>query len=197
MNALSYNIRGLGGVGKKRHLRELVMKEKVDFLAIQETKLGGIDKKISRTVWGSDEVEWVAKDALGLSGGIACFWNSKVIRATRVLEGEHYIGIEGIWHPENEPVFLINVYSPCQLSRKRVLWVELRQLIQNGGDKWCIMRDFNSVTKAEERKGNSGVTTDMREFGSFIQDMELVDIPLVGRKFTWYQASGNYTSIID
>ncbi|GKU90798.1 hypothetical protein SLEP1_g4749 [Rubroshorea leprosula] len=59
------------------------------------------------------------------------------------------------------------------------------------------MGDFNTIRKAEERKGSSGVTRDMREFDSFIQAMKLVDIPLVGRKFTWYQARGNYMSRID
>ncbi|GKV01050.1 hypothetical protein SLEP1_g13646 [Rubroshorea leprosula] len=54
----------------KRHLRELVKKEKVDFLAVQETKLRGIDKRISISVWGTDEVEWVAKDAVGGSDTI-------------------------------------------------------------------------------------------------------------------------------
>ncbi|GKV16979.1 hypothetical protein SLEP1_g27539 [Rubroshorea leprosula] len=152
-------------VRKKRHLRELVKKEKADFLAIQETKLGGIDNKISRSVWGTDDVEWVAKDAVGMSSGLACFWNSKVIKATRILEGENFI--------------------------------ELRSLIENGGEKICIMGDFNTVRKAEERKGSSGVTRDMREFDNFIQAMKLVDIPLVGRKFTWYQARGNYMSRID
>ncbi|GKU90659.1 hypothetical protein SLEP1_g4626 [Rubroshorea leprosula] len=182
---------------KKRHLRELVKKEKVDFLAIQETKLGGLDNRISRSVWGTDEVDWVAKDAVGMSGGIACFWNSKVIRAARILEGEHFIGIKGLWCPNNEQIVFINVYSPCQLPRKRVLWEELRRLIQNGGEKICIMGDFNTVRKAEERKGSSGVTRDMREFDSFIQAMNLVDMPLVGRKFIWYQVRGNYMSRID
>ncbi|GKU94766.1 hypothetical protein SLEP1_g8212 [Rubroshorea leprosula] len=184
-------------VRKKRHLRELVKKEKADFLAVQETKLGGIDNKISRSVWGTDDVEWVAKDAVGMSSGLACFWNSKVIKATRILEGENFIGIEGLWCPDNEQIILINVYSPCQLPGKRVLWTELRSLIENGGEKICIMGDFNTVRKAEERKGSSGVTRDMREFDNFIQAMKLVDIPLVGRKFTWYQARGNYMSRID
>jgi exonuclease III len=39
MIVLSFNIRGLGGRVKRRRIRELVREHKVDFLAIQETKL--------------------------------------------------------------------------------------------------------------------------------------------------------------
>lgn len=37
----SINIRGLGGRIKKSVIRELVCSKKVEFLCIQETKLGG------------------------------------------------------------------------------------------------------------------------------------------------------------
>jgi exonuclease III len=35
----TYNIRGLGGVMKRRRIREFVRSQKIDFLALQETKL--------------------------------------------------------------------------------------------------------------------------------------------------------------
>jgi exonuclease III len=41
----SWNVRGLGGRVKKRKVKELIIREKVEVMAIQETKLGVIDKK--------------------------------------------------------------------------------------------------------------------------------------------------------
>ncbi|GKV51190.1 hypothetical protein SLEP1_g57860 [Rubroshorea leprosula] len=189
--------KGIGGAGKKRYIRDLVVKERVDFLAIQETKLAGVDKKICRAVWGSEDFEWVAKDACGMSGGMLCLWNPKVLTMSRIIEGENFIGIEGIWGTEATPVSIINVYSPCQLSGKRSLWEELKKLVSGRGGNWCIAGDFNAVRKTEERKGSRGISSEMREFDSFIREADLIDIPLVGRKFTWYQASGQYMSRID
>jgi exonuclease III len=40
----SYNIRGLRGVVKRNAIKELIRKEKVDFLAIQETKMESISE---------------------------------------------------------------------------------------------------------------------------------------------------------
>ncbi|MCH95019.1 transposon TX1 putative protein, partial [Trifolium medium] len=37
----------------------------------------------------------------------------------------------------------------------------------------------------------------MREFGGFIEDANLMDLPLLGRRFTWYHANGRSMSRID
>jgi hypothetical protein len=70
------------------------------------------------------------------------------------------------------------------------------------GDCWCVAGDFNSVSKREDRRGVSqeaslNLTTEMREFGDFIEEMELVDLPLLGRKFTWFHPNGRSMSRID
>ncbi|GKV02337.1 hypothetical protein SLEP1_g14790 [Rubroshorea leprosula] len=197
INKLDDGDAGLGRAGKKRLLRDIVSKEKIDFLALQETKVTGIDRNTCKLVWGTEDFGWVAKDACGLSGGILCVWNSKALTMSRVIEGENFIGIEGVWGPEGVVVFILNVYSSCQLARKRVLWAELKNLVLDRQSNWCIARDFNVVRNEEEKKGSRGVTIEMREFNNFIQETELVDIPLVGRKFTWYQSNGNSMSRID
>jgi exonuclease III len=54
----SWNVRGLGGRVKKRKVKELIIREKVEVMAIQETKLGVIDKKMCSQLWGGDDVDW-------------------------------------------------------------------------------------------------------------------------------------------
>jgi len=34
-------------------------------------------------------------------------------------------------------------------------------------------------------------------FNQFIQELELVDIPMIGRRFTWYNSQGNVRSRLD
>ncbi|GKV12023.1 hypothetical protein SLEP1_g23228 [Rubroshorea leprosula] len=100
----------------------------------KETKKSGIDRKFCSLLWRIEEFEWVAKDSVGLSGGMVCVWNSKALRMMKVWE--------------------------------------------------------------EEKVGSKAVTIEMREFNNFIMESELIDIPLVGRKYTWYQPSGKLMSII-
>ncbi|MCH81208.1 endonuclease/exonuclease/phosphatase family protein, partial [Trifolium medium] len=57
-----------------------------------------------------------------------------------------------------------------------------------------------TVTRTEERRGVSEEQThsvEMREFGRFIEDLEMFDLPLLGRQFTWFHTNGRTMSRID
>ncbi|GKV26410.1 hypothetical protein SLEP1_g35723 [Rubroshorea leprosula] len=121
---------------------------------------------------GTDDMEWVSKPFNGNSGGLLCVWNSKVLKKEEVIEGDNFIGVFGLWGAEKTPVYILNVYSPCQLASKRALWEQLQGLINNRRGNWCLAGDYNAVRR-------------------------LIDLPLVGRKYTWYNSNGQYMSRID
>ncbi|GKV37516.1 hypothetical protein SLEP1_g45542 [Rubroshorea leprosula] len=163
----------------------------------KETKKCGLDRNYCKRLWHSEDFEWVGKDSVGRSRGLLCVWNSKTITVKHVWEGENFIGIQGVWIAENVVVNVVNVYSPCQLAGKRILWLELKNLVLQSGGMWCVVGDFNAVRKVKEKIGSGRLTTEMGEFDNFIRDSGLIDIPLVGRKFTWYQTGGKFMSRID
>jgi hypothetical protein len=71
-----------------------------------------------------------------------------------------------------------------------------------GDGLWCVVGDFNSVRNATERRGVRSISLDsrnseMREFDDFLERLELVDLPLVGRKFTWFHPNGISMSRLD
>ncbi|GKV09172.1 hypothetical protein SLEP1_g20714 [Rubroshorea leprosula] len=88
------------------------------------------------------------------------------------------------------PVYILNIYSPCELSGKRALWEELQNLISNRKGNWCLGGDFNTVRSSRERAGCNGMSREMKDFDSFITESGLVDLPMAGRKYTWYNANG-------
>jgi len=63
-----------------------------------------------------------------------------------------------------------------------------------------VVGDFNSIRRIDERR-NAGIEVDhkreMRSFNNFIEITELVDIPMLGRKFTLYKPNGLIKSRID
>ncbi|GKV34650.1 hypothetical protein SLEP1_g43008 [Rubroshorea leprosula] len=152
----------VGGHGKRAGVRELVIREKVEFLSIQESKTEVVDHQLCRALWGSDEFEWVAQPS-----------------KARI------------------PVYIVNVYSPCDLPSKRALWASLKNLISEIGGNWCLMGDFNAVRNEQERKGGMSIRREMPEFDDFIHECGLIDLPLIGRKFTWYQPNGASMSRLD
>lgn len=57
---------------------------------------------------------------------------------------------------------------------------------------WCILENFNSVCSSIERDNvGSPALTSRRlkyvDFSSFVSQVELIDLPLLGIKFIWFQ----------
>jgi hypothetical protein len=55
---------------------------------------------------------------------------------------------------------------------------------------WLICGDFNLVLAAEERSTNRLTGVD-REFRRLVNELSLIDLPLQGRRFTWFNAREN------
>ncbi|XP_057453712.1 uncharacterized protein LOC130745452 [Lotus japonicus] len=150
MKIISFNVRGLGSSGKIRVIREMLAREKVDMVCLQETKLVVVDQRLCSQVWGDYSCEWRAIAATNGGGGLLCVWNAMAFNLVQCVEGS---------------------------------------------------RDFNAVRYAEERVGvMSGFVTyarEMEEFNRFILDMEVMDIPLQGRRFTWFRPNGQARSRLD
>jgi len=80
------------------------------------------------------------------------------------------------------------------MSDKVALWEELKSLKSSYQDKvWCLCVDFNVVRRETERKGVSGngsQKSEINNFNGFIESNFLLDMPIVGKKYTWYKANG-------
>ena len=50
---------------------------------------------------------------------------------------------------------------------------------------WCCFGDFNVVRFPSEWRGGSRLTSAMEKFSEFIEDLNLIDLPLEGGRFTW------------
>ncbi|XP_040868802.1 G-type lectin S-receptor-like serine/threonine-protein kinase At4g11900 [Glycine max] len=88
----------------------------------------------------------------------------------------------------NQRLLIVNVYAPCDLAGKRVLWDELRQLrASNPNGLWCFLGDFNSIRSPEERISltqRSVDSYDISAFNQWISDMELQEIKCVEYAYT-------------
>lgn len=132
----------------------------------------------------------MAKNSEGRSGGLIVLWRRGSFSLLSIFQGNNYLGVEGVWGNEQLGVTIVNVYALCDLRGKGMLWGELlNQIESRGSDRWCVMGDFNSIKSLEERKGVDGFdrSEEMQCFGEFMSDAGLIDLPLIGRKFTWYK----------
>lgn len=62
---------------------------------------------------------------------------------------------------------------------------------------WCFVGDSNALRRINEREGSTTRSSQSRGFNSFIKNNHWLDIPIVGRKCTWYKANGTTKSRLD
>jgi hypothetical protein len=83
------------------------------------------------------------------------------------------------------------------------LWEALLQWkSQLGSGAWGLVGDFNATLNHDERRGVNSIVSsasraEMSEFGDFVREMEVIDLPLLGRNFTWFHPNGVSMSRID
>jgi hypothetical protein len=203
MIVCSYNIRGLGGRVKRRRIKQLILTEKVDFMAIQETKLEVISEALCHSLWGGSDCEWAFLPAEGNSGGILSIWRNVNSSLIFTFIGEGFVGVCLEWGVRKNIFFMVNVYAKCDIIAKRGLWDNICMSKRGFGEGiWCVVGDFNAVRRRDERRGvgivnSSLLTSEMREFDNFINTMNVKDMPSVGGNFMWFHPNGVAMSRID
>ncbi|GJX07756.1 RNA-directed DNA polymerase, eukaryota [Tanacetum coccineum] len=197
MNILSINVQGLGNKTKKEWIKELSINHKLNFIAIQETKMDKISHMDVKLMWGNSNYDFVCSDSLGNSGGILCIWETSIFKKDHVTISDNFVAIYGTWLPSNAKFLFISIYAPQQPVHKRDLWDYLSVLLGRWNGEAILMGDFNEVRSRDERRGSWFNPSGARDFNHFISSSGLVDVKLEGYSFTWSHPSATKMSKLD
>ncbi|GKC47775.1 RNA-directed DNA polymerase, eukaryota, partial [Tanacetum coccineum] len=195
--AMGYSMEGLGHKTKKEWIKALAVLHKLNFLAIQETKMTNVSHMDVKFLWGNSNYDYVCSDALGFSGGILCIWEASIFKRDNVTLSDNFIAIYGTWLPNNSKILFIVVYAPQEVSRKRILWDYLSYIIGRWNGELIVMGDFNEVRSSDERRGSCFNPYGAKYFDRFISNSGLVDVILEGYAFTWSHPTGAKMSKLD
>lgn len=89
---------------------------------------------------------------------------------------------------EKGPDGLICVYGPTDSRDRATFFQFVVQFISLWGcNNFSTFGDFNVVLYLEERLGINRYGAALEEFISFVDSVELQDLPLVGSKFTFFK----------
>ncbi|XP_022020156.1 uncharacterized protein LOC110920241 [Helianthus annuus] len=182
MNCLSINIRGLVGGAKANWVKELRLVNKVGVIALQETKVENVVKSGLVGFWGNKNFDFAFVASVGLSGGLACLWDPKILKVDSVVKNRSFILLRGSMVGSGTPINLVNIYAPQSVVAKRQLWYELSDLIDPSVGQWVLVGDFNAVRSQEERKHSKFKMVCAENFNKFIFENGLLEFPMNGRK---------------
>jgi len=200
MKLISWNVRGLGGAGKRREVSHLVKEHQPFLLCIQETKLPVVDAFVCKSIWGDGKVGYSYQPSVGASGGLVTLWDLSEVEVWSTVSLDHVLAVSGRFVKSGEHFVVFNVYAPCDSSRQPALWDVLTSRIEAAADQnVCVCGDFNAVRGMEERQSVGSVFNQAGpdNFNGFIVNNFLVDLPLGGRTYTWYRGDGRSMSRID
>lgn len=147
-----------------------------------------------------DDFEWVAQNFEGRSQGLLVLWRRGCFVLNSEFNGRNFLGFEGAWGKDQLSVTIVHVCAHCDSRGKKLLWEEIVNVKKvKGGERWCLLGDFNSIKSPTERKRVDGynMNEEMQIFGEFISEAGLIDLPLIGRKFTWYKSDRKTMSRLD
>ena len=171
MNFLSLNIQGLAQKAKKDWVKEMCNKNKVNFLALQETKMNDMHDQCVRVCWGNLAFDFVHSVAVGNSGGILCVWDINCFAKENVTVSDSVVILYGL---------LIAVYAPHDAREKNMLLDYLHHVIGRWRGEVVIMGDFNEVRYKTDRFGSVFNNQSATLFNLFIENSGLMEINLGG-----------------
>ncbi|XP_025636103.1 uncharacterized protein [Arachis hypogaea] len=116
-------------------------------------------------------------------------WDIMLFRMNNCYKGEIWLCVEGVLLKNDYRCAFCLVYGAHTRAGKLAVWEELSFIAGLCQVSICYMGDFNEVTQVEERKDQDRLTASAEDFKSWVQDMQLVDLPLNDRNYTWFRGS--------
>ena len=200
MKIITWNVRGLSAFEKRKEVRKLVGEKKPTIVCIKETKLAKVDDFICSSVWGNSPCGFSFQPSIGASGGLPTMWDSDEVEISYSLSFEHVLAVGGRFLHSLEDFVVFNLYALCDVGSQVVLWGTLSTKLESFTEKnVCVCGDLNAVRSVEERwsVGSMPRMSGVASFNIFIDDNDFVDLPLIGRRLTWYRGDGRSMSRLD
>ena len=169
-----------------------VKRRVLNFFVCRKRKTPSFRDARCYSLWGDSNIGWVLNEGTNGAGSIVTMWHKEAFSYGTHIVGTGFIAIVGYHLKTKRQCVVVNVY---------VQWEVLTALKQS----YCnlalvVCGDFIVVRREEERKGIGGCSSQKKEidgFNRFIENNGLLDIPCVGKKYTWYKANGTAKSILD
>ncbi|XP_022007933.1 uncharacterized protein LOC110907231 [Helianthus annuus] len=197
MNFLSVNLRGVRDSRKVEWIRGLKTTHGAHFVAIQETKMAGNFNFSINRFWGRTLLDYETVEAIGRSGGLLTIWDPTVFEKFGVIKNRNFLAVAGKLRMTGDVVLVVNIYAQNDPIERRALWGELVQLRRSQPGMWVFLGDFNDVRRPEERFNSEFNSMNAHFFNQFIEDADLVEYQMGGKKYTYRSDNGTNMSKLD
>jgi exonuclease III len=181
---LIWNGRCLNGRAKRDSVKSLVFDIKPSIVCLQETKLCSISDFDILSILGAGYSNFVYYPAHGTRGGILVAWRDGSYSSSASVIKEYSVSVQfqlmssHLW-------WFTGVYGPHQDNLKHYFLQELREVRNDCVGPWIIAGDFNLIYRSEDKNNSNINRVLLGSFRNSINSLDLKEIPMSGRRFTW------------
>lgn len=127
-------------------------------------------------------------------GGILLAWNSSSVSCTSVVIRDYSIKVNVVL-PSGGSSWLTVIYGPQEKATKDAFLLELRLIRSSITGPWMVLGDFNHILQARDKNNALINSYRMGKFRCLVDDLELAEVHLNGRVFTWSNAREHPTLV--
>lgn len=183
---MTWNVRGLNNPAKQEEVKQVISIVRPDIVCLQETKLSVVDNIMIVNCLGQEyEGNFCYMPADGTRGGILLAAKNSLITLQQIQITVNTISAQVVDLRNNETWSITGVYGPQGDLEKKMLIRELRQLKSVVPSKWLLLGDFNLVYQDQDKNNGRLDRRMMNRFRRALNHLEVKEISLIGRKFTW------------
>ncbi|XP_028754831.1 uncharacterized protein LOC114714269 [Neltuma alba] len=190
MIVASWNCRGAGNKTFPATVQEVVRRYDINVLCLLETRVSGC--KADEVVRRCGFSNWLRVEASGYTGGIWVLWNDHEMQVNYICSSTQLLHCEICDLRNGEKYLTSFVYGETSRAKRMNLWHSLRTITGHLERAWLVVRDFNTFLKPQDKLGGSPPNYQaMRNFADCVSDTGLMEIPIVGERFTWEKKGVN------
>jgi exonuclease III len=193
MKGVVWNSRGLADLAKHRFLAELVREEQINFIALSETGRESFPDHVLKNLCAGRDFLWHAMAPHGRSGGILLGVDLSVFDIGAIDEGDFYVKFTLRYKSTDFKFVLYSIYGPAQLQNKGAFLAELANTCSRETLPFIIDGDFNIMRKPEDKRSGDFDNKWPSLFNVVIESLDLREIVMTGRQYTWAGSGDNPT----
>jgi exonuclease III len=182
---MSWNSEGFRDPGKHLFVKEAIREYRLDFIALLETGRSNFSNAFIASLSGDTDFAWFCLPPMGRSGGILVGINTCTLQIKKVDNGDFCVKFHVRCKHDGFEWILVSVYGAAQDNRKPEFLSELVRICDSESLPLLLAGDFNILRKPEEKSNDNFNPRWPFMFNAIIENLNLREIALSGRQYTW------------
>jgi hypothetical protein len=193
LKGITWNSEGFKDPGKHLFVKESIREHDLDFIASLEIGHSNFAIPFLQDLATGKDFAWYCLPPHGWSRGILVGFNTNTLKVNRVDNGKFCVKLFIKSKLDGFEWLLVPVYGAAQDKYKHEFLAELVRMCEAETLPMLLAGDFNILRRPEEKSNENFNPRWSFIFNAIIENLNLREIVLPGRQFTWASRRANPT----